>query len=383
MKIKERNITVSIAVILLLGLVLFGSSMMSIISDVEGSNPSCEIDIGGGSCDIYLSLPKQNEISQGYSFDVDFDYVADENFSEPLLLSSFTDGHYVEVGTNDVEDYYLYLYRKPSNWQDVDSIKMTGGITNAYASTSNARVNLRISGGYIKIPYPYNEINYCNEVQVENCDNRDSLLIREYESTPPITFVKEYNMQGVFGNDVLYVSSSTGARTEDVVLNGTNKDVEAFAKDDLVLYAYTLKDISYGTATTRFEMPPTMFVSYKQAHYPTNTKITIGDEEFVVDYPGKITGRQYLPDMATQINNYCGRNDDISSIRECIIPVRFTSEDAGVFTIVSELGNLQDVITEEPITEEPKQNNNDLYILLIGVVLAIIGFVVYSFVKKK
>lgn len=123
-----------------------------------------------------------------------------------------------------------------------------------------------------------------------------------------------------------------------------------------------------------------------ETYYATNLKVSIGDVR-VVEYPGESTERIYLPDMSYKINNYCDRDGTIEG-KECIIPLRFNSDEGTEIVIVSELGALtsygfsDEVETNISLNFKEKPVSASITLGVILLLVSIIGFVIYRKIKK-
>jgi hypothetical protein len=325
-----------------LSYLFFGNSTFNTIGEVELKGPSCEIPIGGGECEIYLTMPENTEFNSVYSLDVRADTVVDQEFKDLITLEPFTiGGPYVEIDSSTRDEAELYLYRVPASWKDIYEINFTNQINNAVVQgieSSRTKVKIQNRIGIIDKEYPFDVVNECDNPDTSVCD-RPNLLINVY-STDSATYVKDYDMNQI-DVEVLEVGYSTGKLTGNLIANAIITSSEISEKDN-VLYSFPRKYIN-NPATGYIASYDTPFIttaSWKQEYFATDLRVSISDLE-VVEYNGKREGRLYLPDISQQLNDYCGRDGVyVTEAKECVIPLTFSSTDATTLTIVSELGQL-------------------------------------------
>lgn len=357
MKLNGANITLILLVLASLSLFMFSTGLMSIIDDSNGDvNPSCNMDIGGGECNLLLKVPTDLKLSQ-YSFDIEVNSIPDENFSSPVVLQPFTSGgpYYEDVSTRyqSPQEFNIYLYRQPADWVDVWQTNITLSMpVSTYIRTTDGRVYFDLYGAYVPFDYPYNTVNVCQGGSYSDCfedANKKEYLAKTYIST---SGTREFSDRiGANAYSGLSLRDDDGRFSTTMVASGIAPKVDF---ENPIISVLTNYEYRYNKpSSVSFPVPPKVELSYKQEHFVNNFQVMVGDK-IIKQYPGVSEGRIYLPDIADEINQYCYR--DIGLGRECYVNIKFSSDDGGKVSIVSELGDLipvKEAPIPEPTSDDP------------------------------
>jgi len=340
--------------------------MLSVIG--SGEKPSCEITTPGGSCIIDMTLPENRGLSI-YSVDLDFQSVPEANFKGYTEVKHFATGSWTEEDDEeepsdleDTEKTYMYLYRIPTDWGVPYEIQMTSEVSMASASVTKdtSATDIDLDNGVISISYPYPTIEVCTKDDDDDCRNDDYYLVHTYD---------DENRQGY---DERQVDLRRDAGSVKVSVPGTNDDVYSSRVNDpesgpllykgiyntkhlretvsekyhlplqdfnkeMALWATVIVELdNKGDAVGTCTAPPTMFIEYKEAVYPSNVKYNFGGEELV--YYETFSGPQNeivtTLDFSAQVNEYCGRNKEHAGT--CNFPLTFTSDTIGIIVLDNE-----------------------------------------------
>jgi len=409
MNMKHINLTLILIIVISLALLTIGFGGMSVLEDAD--NPYCISDIGGGECNLLVKLPTGEKLDSGFSFDIDVHSIPDLEFSEEIELNAFVHGgpYYEKSSLTRFynENSYPSLYFIPDEYYNNPyQVKIRTEATATGRMRSDGRLYMRLEAGYIRNPYMSSEVEICDFQ-----DNSDCLLINNYYVYRSYI----YETRPVIGTGqitrIAYDANSLSLDEDDPqttrllkaegIINGN-----VIPKDNAVIYVQRQIAEKYYSASSKSFAEPKLYTSYKENHLITNLRVMIGDQILKI-YPG-ITedGRIYLPDMSNEINDYCGRN--IGLDRECLVYIKFITEDGGKISIASELGKL--IPIPEPIeinnTIDPTLPDNDFdfgvwgitgwvsldfknnpvntsfTIIVVGLVVGLIIFFIYKKVKK-
>jgi len=324
-------------------LVVASSFTFSVINSSE-TMPSCEVQKGGGSCELLLELAEGQKLGPGYSFDILSETTHDEIWKDEKYMTLLAEGgpyrEEDDMSEYDYEDSYVYLFTAPT-WEDVYEYRVEASASASVSTSGSGRAYAQIQAGYIDIPYPYPTVEVCNEDDDSLCLNEDYYLVQNYvDSGGELEFRFKHDQLGgvgeiqARGDSNRYPRSDSGTITTEYVFS-------SIPSQDARLVAYTEKDNRYYPSSINIGTPE-LKVSYKEEYFITNMKILLNGNE-VIEYPGKIEERIYLPSLTDAINDICGRNDLIINDEACVVKMEFMSDEAGKILIASELGELEPV----------------------------------------
>ncbi len=358
--VKLNKKTSFLILIVLLSIFIVGVGTFSII-DESVDNLECTMEIGGGSCNLLLNLPKNQKVSSGYSFDVEVENIADENFSDPILLQpKISGGPYTKDYFKSYyykEHSYIDLFEIPVDYINPYQIKIENTISPVSINT-NGRFYGYMDIGFLNQQYLKQDIEICDDYEGKDFCAEDYIFTdyidrNGYERVYDGKILSKVTSQ----EEYIYVRET---RLENLNLHAIGV-FDARNLDDYNRFVYSkqlLRD-KYSSSTKSIA-DDKFYISYKQEHLVEDLKITIGSE-IVKIYPGIVdNGLIFIPDISQEINEYCGRNED--NLRGCLVKIKFESKDGGLIKINDEFGVLEkvtkpviidDVVVEPEFEESP------------------------------
>ena len=369
--VKTKNILLILLVVFGVIIVLSFSNLFSLMSIDKENYPTCEIGMEGGFCDLYLELSAGEMVDKGYSFDIRTKPVPETEFKDRQQLTltgqagPFRENRATYTNNWWEVEHELFLFEVPNSWIDVYEYKLE------YQSTSQASARTYNEGyaylemfiGFVTIPYMSKDPIVCNSYDTRWCrDNIPNYIVQSSFDEG------QWNYRDYQTNFLSKPSSLLSARASDgtvrmtmsgeKIMSGANlpkTDRKVLIKTEQELTDYGSTIGMTRTPQITFPKPPNVFASYKQNHYLTNLKVNVGSET-VYYKQGKLDeGLLFLPDISNAVNDFCGRIDeDNQRDADCIIRMRFESDNAGIIQVIGDLGELKQTI---PIDKKDDENS--------------------------
>jgi hypothetical protein len=127
---KESIFLFSFLGILVVAFAIYGLSSFSVIGELGSQKPVCLFeDEMGGSCTINMTLPEYREL-KSYTMDLEFSSIPGVYSTPTPITPYWTHKGYEEWDKEDPTseegygNYWVYLYRIPSSWEDIYDIKI-------------------------------------------------------------------------------------------------------------------------------------------------------------------------------------------------------------------------------------------------------------------
>ena len=174
-------------IIISLGFIGQKTGMFSTIGEFQKSD--CIFTQSGDTCTIELTLPEYRSVDS-YNLDLSFDkHPGMEEFGRQIVQPFASGGDYYEEDDKqdpskeeEIEHNWLYLYKIPSDWEDVDVLHIESKATNGYAKITNPQADaiVEITSGYISVPYTLSNIKVCTKSRSRDCGEIETRLVRWY-----------------------------------------------------------------------------------------------------------------------------------------------------------------------------------------------------------
>ena len=398
---KVKNILIILLVVFGAVIVLSFSNLFSLIGIDENDYPTCEIPMNGGSCDLFLELPAGLMVDSGYSFDIRTKPVPEDEFKDRQQLNLVGDaGPFLENRVTYTNSWWeiehnLYLYSIPNSWRDVYEYKLE------YVSDEQASLRVYNEGygylemfiGFVTVPYPFSNPIICNNYATTWCrENIPNYIIQSSFDEGQWNY-RDYRTNYIQRDTNSLLSAKASDGTVRMTMSGERIVSGTLMPDTdrkvVIKTEQELQDYGSLTGMTRqpqitFPKPPRVYASYKQNHYLTNLNVVVGGEQ-VYFKEGKLdAGLLFLPDISEAVNSFCGRLDDNQRDTDCIVRMRFESDNAGVIQVIGDLGVLKQTIpieVSENVFSEPKSfsifHNTVGGVAIIGFLIVVLVFIIY------
>ena len=341
-------------IIISLGFIGQKTGMFSTIGEFQKSD--CIFTQSGDTCTIELTLPEYRSVDS-YNLDLSFDkHPGMEEFGRQIVQPFASGGDYYEEDDKqdpskeeEIEHNWLYLYKIPSDWEDVDVLHIESKATNGYAKITNPQADaiVEITSGYISVPYTLSNIKVCTKSRSRDCGEIETRLVRWYnydryneqkfalynDEPFPVTEQDRIRIGGTsdlnkeFNMDITYIGDKQLSRISNI------EDYDL--KNNFVIYSLLTVDERWkGYVDASVDKPPEMIMSYKKAYYPS--ELTYGIKGYQAKHilDGVMDSNVTTDDISNDIQAYCQRNQ--GDARTCTFEIEFESATPGKMSVNAE-----------------------------------------------